>query len=177
MRPLQAAGIPQRFPRKGEPCRPRTAARINGLCVRVVVGSAPDFGRFPHGSRYCARCYRCVLDKPTEVGAVAQGIRPTTNSASCGRHPTTRTHGNNLTGNRPFGASRTNPRGVSRREQHFTAVAPPGVKTIAGASSQIRGLVEPFPAAGSQNLNCATLDRARLLCTPHVPSNSRVVIQ
>ena len=52
---LTGHGVPQQFPRKGEGYWPQTTARINGLCVRVVVGSAPDFGRFPHGSRYCAR--------------------------------------------------------------------------------------------------------------------------
>ena len=44
----------------------------------------------------CARCYRCVLDKPTEVGAVAKGIRPKGNRPNA-RRARQHAHTNNFT--------------------------------------------------------------------------------
>ena len=66
-----------------------------------------------------AAAIACVLDKPTEVGAVAKGIRPKTHSASCGRSPDN-THTRTNCPRKPRGKPtrrlrRRTHRGVSRR--------------------------------------------------------------
>ena len=112
---LRPARVPQRVPRKGE----GVLAAKRGQDQRIVCACCrrlrPRLRSVSSRLTVCARCYRCVLDKPTEVGAVAKGIQPRV-LGLIGRRPTTRTHTNLPHGNRPFGKCRIKSRGVSRAE-------------------------------------------------------------
>ena len=110
-------GSPTHSPQGGRGAWPQYGQdqRIVCACCR---GLRPRLRSVSSRLKVCARCYRSVLDKPTEVGAVARGIRPQTNAASCGRRPTTRTH-EQPHGNRPFGAAEPNIAAPAARDQLF----------------------------------------------------------
>ena len=92
-RPLRIS--PTRSPQGG-----RGMAAKRGQDQRIVCACCrrlrPRLRSVSSRLTVCARCYRCVLDKPTEVGAVAKGIRPKVTRPHA-RRARQHAHTNNLT--------------------------------------------------------------------------------
>jgi len=114
-------GFPNTFPARGKGTgRKRRPGSTDCVCVLSEAPPPTSVGFLTaHGLRCC---YRCVLDKPPEVGAVAKGIRPrqlglmrlapdNTHTRTTSRKPTVR-------------RSRTKHRGVSRRRQRTLGTSP-----------------------------------------------------
>ena len=112
---------------KGSPTLSPQGGRVlsanSGLDQRIVCaccrGLRPRLRSVSSRLMVCARRLALRARQTDRSRGRRKGIRPKTNSPSCGRRPTTRTHGTCPHGNRPFGEAEPNIAASAARDQLF----------------------------------------------------------